>query len=297
MTEPLISIVVCTYNGELYLTEQLDSVVNQTYPNIEIIILDDCSTDGTVEIISKYVNRYPTVKFYRNENNIGYVKNFEKGITLSQGQFIALCDQDDIWDFDKLKLLSTQVKEAALIYHDSELIGTDGVSLNQKISDRINMYQGHKIYPFLLYNCVSGHSMMFRTSLIQKILPIDPSYFHDWQIAIIAAENGGIRYLDMALVKYRQHHLSNTDFMNLRKKEGYQKTQRKKLVNFRWLKFLSTRLNASLFLEECVSGLESDFKTRLKLSLTFIKEYKLIFFIKKKPAILKIIKAMRLPFY
>ena len=103
MKTPLVSIVLATHNGENYLKEQLDSLINQTYPVLEIIVVDDCSTDATVDIIKLYRQKYGHIKFYQNEAVLGPVKNFEKGMVLSAGEYISLCDQDDVWMPEKIK--------------------------------------------------------------------------------------------------------------------------------------------------------------------------------------------------
>ena len=91
-----ISVVLTTYNGEKFLKEQLDSLYNQTMLPDEIVVVDDCSNDKTVEILEKYKNT-KGLRYYVNDVNIGVNKNFEKAIKLCQGDYIALCDQDDIW--------------------------------------------------------------------------------------------------------------------------------------------------------------------------------------------------------
>ncbi len=296
MINPLISIVICTYNGELFLSEQLESIVHQTYSNLEIIILDDCSTDRSIEIINAFANQYAAIKFHRNEQNLGYVKNFEKGIGLCNGEFVALCDQDDIWKFDKIDLLFNHITEAALIYHDSEFINDDGTSLHKKLSDQLNMYEGHSTYPFFLNNCISGHSMMFRKSIIDQILPFNETYFHDWQIAIIATENGGIKYLDQPLVKYRQHQLSNTDFLGIKKKRA----KKNKSINLNWLKFLHSKLNDDPYIMEIISCLTNDSEiksgSRGSLFLILLKKCRLLFYMKKKNPFSKIFNLFKITF-
>ena len=111
---PLISIVLATYNGERYLKEQLDTVFQQTYSNLEIVAIDDCSSDTTVSILHHYASVHSNMKVYVNERNMGHIKAFEKGISLSTGVFIALCDQDDIWNKHKIELL---MKEKNMIKH------------------------------------------------------------------------------------------------------------------------------------------------------------------------------------
>ena len=91
MASELVSIALCTYNGEAYIKEQLDSLIDQTYPNCEIIIVDDCSKDGTVGILKQYADKYPQIKLHINGENLGYTKNFEKAINLCNGDYVALC--------------------------------------------------------------------------------------------------------------------------------------------------------------------------------------------------------------
>src|SRR5882762_9584184 len=94
---PLVSIAICTYNGARFIRPLLQSITDQSYDDLEIIIVDDCSQDGTFDILNTFQEADRRVKLYRNEQNLGYVKNFEKAIDLCTGEYIALCDQDDIW--------------------------------------------------------------------------------------------------------------------------------------------------------------------------------------------------------
>jgi len=86
MNEPLVSIALCTYNGSKYLMEQLNSLSGQTYKNLEIVIVDDGSSDGTIELLRQYtIDSYLNIKIYLNHENLGYIKNFEKAISLCNG--------------------------------------------------------------------------------------------------------------------------------------------------------------------------------------------------------------------
>ena len=93
----MISIVMATYNGETYIREQINSILNQTISDFELIICDDCSKDSTVEIIKRYKDKDKRITLVENEKNLGFKKNFEKAISYCKGDFIAFCDQDDIW--------------------------------------------------------------------------------------------------------------------------------------------------------------------------------------------------------
>ena len=109
-----------TYNGERYLQEQIDSILNQTYSNFELIICDDCSTDSTIEIISSYNDS--RIKLFVNDKNLGFKKNFEKAIKLCTGEYIALSDQDDIWKSNHLEVLYEKINNKELICGNNLLI-------------------------------------------------------------------------------------------------------------------------------------------------------------------------------
>lgn len=216
MNDVLVSIAVCTYNGEQYLRPQLDSLVQQRYKNLEIIVADDCSSDGTIAILEEYQSKYPFFKYYQNTTNLGYRKNFESVVSKCTGEYIALCDQDDIWDLDKIHVQVEQIGDAALIYHDSAFIDAQGSDMHRKLSDILTLYQGKSPFPFILFNCVSGHALLFKRSLLPEVLPFDENIYHDRWIAFVASLKGGIKLIPEALVQYRQHASSETDILRLK---------------------------------------------------------------------------------
>ena len=102
-----VSLVMAVYNGEKYLIEQLDSIRKQTYPIDEVILIDDVSTDNSYELIHQYIDGYKLVnwKLIKNENNLGYRKNFKKGLEIVDGDIIFLSDQDDRWHLNKIEVM------------------------------------------------------------------------------------------------------------------------------------------------------------------------------------------------
>jgi glycosyltransferase involved in cell wall biosynthesis len=212
---PLISIALCTYNGSKYIREQLDSLVSQTYPHKEIIVVDDCSKDNTVEILKEYEAK-SLIKLYVNENNLGFVKNFEKAISLCHGEYICLSDQDDIWNLNKIECLYNSIKDSILIYHDSTLIDVEGKPYEKKISDFARFVKGRNNMSFLFMNCASGHAMMFKKELVKHIFPVPESLFHDWWIVYIASTIDKIDFTMETFVKYRQHNSSFTDILKIK---------------------------------------------------------------------------------
>ena len=207
MSNPLISIAMCTYNGERFIKEQLDSIINQTYKNIEIIITDDASTDKTINIIKTYQQKDHRIKLYQNKINLGFIKNFEKSISLTKGVYIALADQDDIWKKNKIELFLKEIGKNILIYSDALLIDDFSKSLGkQLIRPNSNLVKGNNNEAFLLFNCASGNTMMFKRELIPYILPIPKNIsFHDIWIAFIASSIGTIHYTEEPMTYYRRY--------------------------------------------------------------------------------------------
>jgi glycosyltransferase involved in cell wall biosynthesis len=201
---PLISVVLCTYNGERFLLEQLRSIEEQTYPTLEIIISDDASTDGTKDILSKYEKCAGFKVFYQAEN-LGYIKNFEFALNKANGAFIALCDQDDVWLPHKIETLFKCFENEWLVYSDSLLVNEYGESLGKKLSSIRNMYSGRETKSFFLFNVVWGHALMIRREILSTALPIPEGIPHDIWLAYKAATITGIKYCDQVLTHYRQH--------------------------------------------------------------------------------------------
>lgn len=104
MEKKTVSVVMCTYNGEKYLREQMDSILAQTYPIHEIIVCDDCSTDGTMNILQEYATKFPFIKVHRNTRNKGCNQNFHDIFyqVSKKVDYIAISDQDDIWFPEKI---------------------------------------------------------------------------------------------------------------------------------------------------------------------------------------------------
>ncbi|HEU4382309.1 MAG TPA: glycosyltransferase family 2 protein [Anaeromyxobacteraceae bacterium] len=213
---PLISIALCTYNGERFLREQVDSLLAQDYPNLEVVAVDDASTDGTVAILEGYAARDRRLRVHRNASNLGFRRNFQKTIARCRGHFIAPSDQDDIWLPAKLRRLLEAMGEAPAAYCDSELIDERGCLLGIRLSDRRILGRIDDPVTLILQNCVSGHAMLFRRSLVARALPLPEGLFHDWWLALVAAGSGGVAYCPEPLVRYRQHGSSVTDIARLR---------------------------------------------------------------------------------
>ncbi|MDP3588873.1 MAG: glycosyltransferase family 2 protein [Sulfuricurvum sp.] len=203
---PLISIAMATYNGEQFLAHQLDSILFQSYTNIEIIICDDKSTDTTHEILRHYAQEDRRIQLFFNEKNIGLVKNFEKAISLCTGEYIALADQDDIWEKNKIAILLQSMCTADLIHSNAQLIDDNGAVFASSYSHYSHKQLDKDIYSYLMGNNVTGCTSLFSRQLLTNALPFPQDIFvHDWWLALCAFKHGGIIYCDQPLINYRQH--------------------------------------------------------------------------------------------
>ena len=203
----LVSIAVATYNGERFLQQQIDSLVKQTYRPIEILISDDCSTDGTMGVLRKFEVDYPDiVQIFQNKRNLGYISNFEKVLSHCKGDFIALCDQDDIWRLNKIELLLNNIDKYDLVHSDARLIDREG----DIIADSYSKYASKVVddYSFLTIlnnNSVTGCTSLIRRELFDRATPFPSCIPHDHWLALLAADGNGIKYQKETLVDYRQH--------------------------------------------------------------------------------------------
>ena len=202
---PPISIVLATYNGSLFLSEQLESIVTQTYPNIEIIVVDDCSTDNTIEILKSFQIKYCNLKIFLNDTNLGYVKNFEKGCSLATGEYIALCDQDDYWHPEKLSKMQAAIGDYPLIYCDSILCDETLTPIGENISDRVNCRDFDNCLQQAIFCRIYGHATLINKSFLDKTLPFLAIIPHDWWLCYMDTFYGGTKYLPEPLASYRQH--------------------------------------------------------------------------------------------
>lgn len=210
-----IDVLLATYNGEKYIAEQIDSILNQTYKNINLIISDDCSTDNTSNILKEYAEKDERITLHLQENNLGVVKNIEFLLQQVSCEYFMLSDQDDVWLEEKIeKSLETIKKEdAILVFGDLEVVDENLNTIHQSFGDF--MLLNNKIYKYIntnqlnyIYNCVTGCTVIAKKDLVEKIIPlptISKHLIHDHWIGLIASFNGKTAYIKEKYIKYRQH--------------------------------------------------------------------------------------------
>lgn len=221
------SVALCTYNGHAYIAEQLDSILSQTLPVSEIIICDDGSTDGTVKILSDYASRYPEIiQVYQNSENLGYISNFEKAMSLCSGDIVLLCDQDDRWYNNKIEVVTDifeNHKNINVIGHNISLFGESLKNAKEMVYWQIENFDPGKftqpddLTNRLLYegNVFPGMSMAVRNKFLKDHLPlkrVDPVIIHDYELLLIAANQNSLWVEKTVLGEYRIHPKQNIGY-------------------------------------------------------------------------------------
>lgn len=228
INKPFVSVVLCTYNGGLYLVEQLDSILNQTLLPTEIIVCDDGSSDQTVSILKEFSLKNPILKLYLNTHRLGFNRNFQQALSLANFEYIAISDQDDVWVNTKLEhLVAGFEKESSVVYCDS--VRFNGSLINSsKPTKGYRRVLGTDVKRLFLYNTVSGHAMMIRKDFLSKVLPFPENGYYDWWIAMVACCNGGLSYVDEVLVYQRVH--GNNQSVKVRPKDERSLEYKRELV-------------------------------------------------------------------
>ncbi len=264
----MVSIAMATYNGEKYLRDQIDSILKQTIQDFELIICDDCSTDTTWDILQEYQLQDKRIKCYRNDENLGLKKNFEKAIHLCVGEYIALSDQDDIWLPEHLEKLLNLIGKADLAC-GNELLFSDIANIDicqPKIKYKFTNFPA--IQPLFLYsqlycgNFLAGNSMLLKREFVYKygVLPI-PDVYHDGWFVDIATLYNGFVFTEKIITKRRIHNSNETGYINNFINKGFfnkikylRNSNKKRMVNsIKVLDAISERFATNSFIKKlCV---------------------------------------------
>ncbi|MBR3306619.1 MAG: glycosyltransferase [Lachnospiraceae bacterium] len=214
------SVALCCYNGERFIEDQLDSIISQSCPPDEIVLLDDCSRDRTADIAQRVLEaggiRY---RLIRNEENLGVKRSFVKCINACRGDVIFTSDQDDIWQRDKIKHMMVEYAtdpDCVFVFSNGELVGAELEPLGNDVWSALNLRRAglcdhvsqEKYRQLLMYYwAVPGTMMSFRSGFARKAFPIpaEGGWLHDSWLAITAPIYGNVAAIDKNLTLYRQH--------------------------------------------------------------------------------------------
>ena len=186
--EKKVAVLISTYNGEKYLKEQLNSIFNQTYSNIEIVIRDDGSSDGTIDLIKEYQQKYSNITLEKG-NNVGFIKSFFALLNLANADYYAYCDQDDVWLENKIELAVNALNKADNTKPNMVFGNSDYYDENMNFSSK---GEQHKTFSFQnsLYECVAqGMTMTINQvakEMITQNIP-EKCLFHDWWTYMICS--------------------------------------------------------------------------------------------------------------
>jgi hypothetical protein len=219
MNNSMIEILLATYNGERYLSPQINSLLEQDWERISITVSDDGSTDCTWQILEGFAARFPDrFRLLRNSGRKGVVGNFTFLMEQARADYIAFCDQDDLWDADKLSELMKSMVEVegrhgvthpTLVYTDMRLIGGDGKLLSDSLWRKARIVPKCARFPNLLaQNLVTGCTVLVNRALLKRALPITNLscvMMHDYWLSLVAMAFGTCVPIERQTISYRQH--------------------------------------------------------------------------------------------
>ncbi len=262
-----ISIALATHNGRKYLEKQLDSLLQQTLLPREIVISDDGSTDGTWDLLHQYAQKNNIIKVLQT-NSSGINENFQNALSVCRGECIAFCDQDDIWEENKLARISAGFSNGALLaYGKSILIDGDDRPLpvgSEKYLGFDRCPAGHLPYYFIFSNCISGHTIMIRKSLADSALPFPKNCMYDHWLALVASGKSDIVHIQEAITYHRIHSsnaTNNQEKNRERKRQQPKSLKQKKFADQRAAILL--RFKKALSDGDALSPAERDYLSQL----------------------------------
>lgn len=225
------SVIIATYNGSKFIEEQLDSILAQSVQPDEVVITDDGSKDNTKEIVQRYIDKHGLNEIwhlYVNEKNKGYAKNFLDGTTLTTGDIIFFCDQDDIWTLDRVKRMSEVMENNPginllcsnyeLFYYEKNTYRCSKKNLSVMKTD--NSLEYCKLTPEYFHLRRLGCTMCIRKNFLSEIMPYwTANWAHDdfvWKMAMFSSSCAIFHYISLK----RRMHYNNVSAIRVRTREG-----------------------------------------------------------------------------
>jgi glycosyltransferase involved in cell wall biosynthesis len=213
VSTPLVSVIMPCYNHARYLPDSIESVLGQCYGNLELIITDDRSKDGSMEVIDQYRRLDKRIGVVRHERNMGEGKSRNDALALCKGEYVAFCDADDVWERNKLTIQLEVVRTARgsdVIHSDSRIIDEDGNATGMRYSSRYQkgrQLSGDLFHHLCLTNFINVPTMLIPKQRIMEagVFEEDFRYLTDWIYWVKIARNGEFFYIDEPLARYRVH--------------------------------------------------------------------------------------------
>jgi glycosyltransferase involved in cell wall biosynthesis len=209
-----IDVAMATYNGIDYLPDMLASLARQRHPGLRLVVCDDGSSDGTVELLERF-DDIP-VSITRNPTNLGARDNFSKALGLTTAPYVALADQDDVWMPDKIAIMMRRMAELeagagaetpVLVFSDLHLVDGDlNLLMPSFFDETFKSRDASRLGDFAISNHVPGCIMLVNRALLDIALPVPPeAHMHDWWLCLVAAALGKIGHVREPLIQFRRH--------------------------------------------------------------------------------------------
>ena len=216
-TPPTVSVVLCTHNGAAFIGEQVASILAQTRLPDEIVLGDDASTDGTVDLVEAALadSGIPLVVL-RNDPPLRVTKNFERTALAATGELLVFSDQDDAWHPERVSRAVDAFAadpELLLVHSDARLVDAEGHPLGRTLFESMGVTPweleriraGRGIEALVRRSLVTGATMTVRRELVERAAPFPSNWVHDEWLAVIAGLTGRFLVLTEPLIDYRQH--------------------------------------------------------------------------------------------
>lgn len=299
----LISVAMATYNGEKYIQQQLDTINNQSTLPLELVVCDDGSEDKTLFLLNEFkkVAKFP-VRVYKNEKNLGYAENFFKAAKLCQGRWIAYSDQDDVWNENKIQVLTDKIDEyqdCVLIIHSAELVDENLLPLGSrcpslKRNEKIDSLQNN------IWWTPAGFTQCFSAKLLETFStsnrPTDYNnssnkQAHDQWVYCVANTIGSIVYIKDSLALYRRHDTTVTGNYRVTYSEKIKNIKRTGYDNYKFLARVANEYKNYIVHNNCLSENEKNriivyyndlekalsYRSILYTNVSFNKKYRILF--------------------
>lgn len=209
-----VSVALCTYEGQRFIGEQIASILTQTRPVDEIVLGDDSPSEKTLTIVTQMLEGLDIdLVIRRHQPGLGVRANFSDAISATTGDVVFLCDQDDVWERDKVEKLVSALDEVELVHTDATLIDAQGnccgpsllAELRASSWERENLQNGDALAVLLKRNLVTGATVAVRGDFAREAMPVPQGWIHDEWLALLAALDHSLRLLPQAFTRYRQH--------------------------------------------------------------------------------------------
>lgn len=249
---PLVSIALITSKSEKFIHQQIDSLLNQTYKNLEVVISHDECGDGTVNILNDYVSKDFRVRWMNNPNGKGFINNIQNAIAMCKGEIIFLCDHDDVWYETKVEehVACYQDKKVAWVYNKPVLTNEHNEKIGY-LEDRVSDYFTRERMSLMNYawgSCIGGAHTSYRSKLIHNAMPVPAlAPAHDTWIQLCIYPKKAV-FIDKVLQEYRQHSNQETGWGHVHTTEESKKREVLSIENnMKFLKYLPTNKSLSIW--------------------------------------------------